>query len=189
MFYQRRFKLKDVNGTTTCNSLSNVESYLKQETAVKELMLVWQKIKDAKVFLRKIQGKRATPIKNLPVDPDAPAPVSISASQQSYTQLVMHYAGLIDLVKSEVKYTPNETDLKPAALDAKYTELDTNNKDVLSAHTAVTKARTDRNKILYTPETGIVDNAKLVKTYVKGAFGASSVEFKKVSGIAFKVVK
>ena len=148
-----------------------------------------QKIKDAKVFLRKIQGKRATPIKNLPVNPEAPAPVSISASQQSYTQITMHFAGLLDLVKSEAGYTPNEADLKIAALDAKYADLNAKNTAVLNAHTAVSKARINRDKILYTEGTGIVDNAKLVKTYVKGAFGSTSMEYKKVSAIKFRIVK
>ena len=63
-----------------------------------------EKINDAKGFNRKIQGKRASKI-DTPVDPNAPAPTTISSSHQSYDQLIQHFAGLISVLQSEPLYT------------------------------------------------------------------------------------
>ena len=143
-------------------------------------------IKDARGFQRKIQGKRALTSKVAPVDPDIPAPVSISASQQSYDQLIQHFSGLIEVVKREPNYTPNETELTVVELSDLLIDLKAKNTDVLSAHTAVTTARIDRNKVLYAENTGLVPIAALVKSYVKSVFKAASSEFKQINVLKFR---
>ena len=55
-----------------------------------------EKIEDAKGFNRKMQGKRASKIE-IPLDPNTPAPKTISSSQQSYDQLIQHFEGMIKL--------------------------------------------------------------------------------------------
>lgn len=77
-----------------------------------------QKIKDAKGFNRKMQGKKAGSTAK-PADPNTPAPTTISASQQSYDQQIQHLAGLIAVLQSEPSYSPNENELKVATLTAK----------------------------------------------------------------------
>ena len=52
-----------------------------------------QTINDAKTFNRKMQGKKASAMQT-PTDPNAPAPATISTSQQSYDQLIQHLTGL-----------------------------------------------------------------------------------------------
>ena len=76
-----------------------------------------QVIKDAKGFNRKLQGKRASTA-TTPIDPNTPAPATISTSQQSYDQQIQHLAGLTSVLISEPSYAPNETALATATLTA-----------------------------------------------------------------------
>ena len=47
-------------------------------------------------------------------------------------------------------------------------------------------ARIARDKVLYLPITGLTDIAFDTKVYVKSVFGATSAEFRQISGIEFK---
>lgn len=147
-----------------------------------------EKIKDAKVFNRKLQGKRASS-GDAPTDPNAPAPATISASQQSYDQQIQHFAGLISVLQTEASYSPNETELKIATLTAKQTDLTAKNNAVSTAYSAVSNTRIARNKTLYDEGTGLVDTAFEVKKYVKSIYGAASPEFKQVNKIKFNNIK
>lgn len=143
-----------------------------------------QLMKDAKTINRKLQGKRAQPIAPS-TDPNAPAPNTISASQQSYDQLIEHFSKLIELLKSETTYAPNETDLKTTALTTQLASLKTANANVTSAYTNVSNARIARDKSLYKTKSGLYDIAGDVKNYVKSLYGISSAEFKQISKIKF----
>jgi hypothetical protein len=145
-------------------------------------------IKDAKTINRKIQGKRAKEI-TAPTDPNTPAPNTISASQQSYDQLIEHFAKLFALLKSEPSYAPNESDLRIPTLDALLTQLRADNTNVMNAYTAVSNARISRDVTLYQDNTGLVPTALDVKGYIKSVFGATSDQYKQVSKIAFKIIK
>ncbi len=147
-----------------------------------------QKIKDAKGFNRKMQGKKAASTAK-PTDPNTPAPNTISASQQSYDQQIQHLAGIISVLQSEPSYTPNETDLKIATLNTKQADLITKNNAVATTYTSVSNSRIARDKTLYNLDTGLVVTATEVKKYIKAVFGASSPEFAQVKGIEFKKAK
>jgi len=147
-----------------------------------------EKVEDAKGFNRKMQGQRASK-KEEPVDPNQPAPKTISSSQQSYDQMIQHFDGMISVLDSEPSYTPNEIDLKVTALQTKLQELKDSNDQVANAYTAVSNARIDRNKTLYKDDSGLVDTAGEVKKYVKSVFGATSPEFSQIKGIKFKKEK
>lgn len=144
-------------------------------------------IKDAKGFNRKLQGKRATPIKEVALD--APVPVSISASQQSYDQKVEHFAGLISVAESERSYSPNENDLTIEKLKGVLKDLKEKNTAVAKAHTNVTNARIARDKTLYNPEDGLVETALEVKKYIKSVFTANSAEYAAIKGLSFRTVE
>jgi hypothetical protein len=145
-------------------------------------------IKDAKTVNRKLQGKRAKAIET-PTDPNTPAPTTISTSQQSYDQQVEHFTKLIEILKTEPSYTPNETDLKIVTLTAQLAALKTANTNVTNAYTAVSNARIARDKTLYKDKTGLYDVTGDVKNYVKSLFGISSPEFKQISKIKFSKPK
>lgn len=155
-------------------------------------------VKDARTINNKIQGKRAgdktkpspTPIPPLPPIP-TPTPESkaISVSQLSYDSLIDHFDKLIQLVSSELTYTPNETDLQVSSLQTLLGNLKATNTAVVNAYTNYSNAQITRNAILYTPTSGLVDIAGDVKKYVKSVFGASSPQYKQVSKLEFKKVK
>lgn len=147
-----------------------------------------EKIDDAKGFNRKIQGQRASK-KEEPLDPNQPAPKTISTSQQSYDQLIQHFEGLIAVLASEPSYAPNETELQITSLQARAQDLrDKNNQEAI-ADTAVSNARLERGTILYHDSTGLVDTALDVKKYVKSVYGTSSPEYNQIKGIKFKKYK
>ena len=54
---------------------------------------------------------------------------------------------------------------------------------------SVDNARIARNEVLYKPAVGLVDRAAAVKLYVKSLFGATSAQYKLVSGLKFMTVK
>jgi hypothetical protein len=148
-----------------------------------------EKVKDAKGFNRKMQGKRASTLPTTPTDPNAPAPTTISSSQQSYDQQIQHFGGLVSVLQSETSYAPNENDLKIVTLTAKQASLVAKNNAVSTAYTNISNSRIARNKTLYDDSTGLVDIALEVKKYIKSVFGASSPEYAQVKGIEFKKIK
>ena len=143
-----------------------------------------QVIKDAKGFNRKLQGKRASTA-TTPIDPNTPAPATISTSQQSYDQQIQHLAGLTSVLISEPSYAPNETALATATLTALQANLTAKNNEVATAYTNISNSRISRNETLYTSENGIYETASEVKKYIKSVFGASSPQYNQVSGIKF----
>ena len=145
-------------------------------------------IKDAKTYNKKIQGTRATKIET-PIDPDTPVPNTISTSQQSYDQLIQHFAGLIEVVKTEPTYAPNETELQVATLLAQNNDRTTQNNNVSQAYTDYSNAIISRNNLLYSKDTGLVDTALGVKMYIKSIYGATSDQYKQVKGIPFRNLK
>ncbi|MFC4261554.1 hypothetical protein ACFOWM_01570 [Ferruginibacter yonginensis] len=145
---------------------------------------------DAKGFNRKIQGKRASAVPSTPTDPAAtPVPKTISASQQSYDQQTQHLSGLVAVLQNEPSYAPNETDLQVVTLKALIAEMVNNNNEVATQYAAISTARMARDKGLYLEKTGLVSIAQDVKDYVKSVFGATSPEYKQISGIKFKQQK
>ena len=147
-----------------------------------------QTINDAKTFNRKMQGKKAS-ASQTPTDPNAPAPKTISTSQQSYDQLIQHLAGLKSVLEEESSYTPNETDLQVATIDAKIADLTAKNTAVSTAYTNISNSRISRNETLYTSDNGIFETASEVKKYIKSVFGESSPQYNQVSGIKFSKPK
>lgn len=145
-------------------------------------------IDDAKGFNNKIQGKAPAAPKT-PADPNAPAPKTISNSQQSYDQLIQHFSGLKAVLESEPTYTPNETELQIGSLDTKITDFNQKNTAVAQSYAAVSNSRIARNKILYTDENSIYETAKEIKLYIKALFGATSPEYAQVKGIDFRKPK
>lgn len=141
-------------------------------------------INNAKTFNRKMQGKKASTTQT-PTDPNAPAPATISTSQQSYDQLIQHLAGLKSVLETEPSYTPNEIELQIATIDSKIADLSAKNTAVATAYTNISNSRISRNETLYTSEDGIYETAGEVKKYVKSVFGASSPQYNQVSGIKF----
>jgi len=137
-------------------------------------------IKDARTIVRKMTGKRASETnKNISEENQ------ISVSQQSFDKLVDNFEELIVLTENVSTYNPNEADLKIEYMQNFHSELKASNTQVKNAANPYNSALIARNKELYTPQTGLVDLALEVKSYVKSVFGANSPEFRQISGIEF----
>ena len=198
IFTQAKSDISNVTSkTVTFNNTSNVRATLFEPLQKLSTRLVQalsstdatkELVKDAKTVNRKLQGKRAKATET-PTDPNAPAPNTISASQQSYDQLIEHFGKLIEVLKSEPTYTPNEADLKITALNTQLTALKTANTNVTNAYTAISNARIARDKTLYKEKAGMYDVTLDVKNYVKSLYGISSPEFKQLSKIKFSKPK
>jgi len=151
-----------------------------------------EKVKDAKTINKKLQGRRASEKEDpAPVNPGDPVPAdnTISASQQSYDQMMEHFARLINLLTTTAAYAPNETDINTTGLATKLGELQTANSDVSNAYAAWSNSRISRNEELYNALTGLVPVAINVKKYVKSLFGATSPQYKQVNSLKFKTEK
>ena len=151
-------------------------------------------IDDAKTVNRKIQGTKANgsaKTSTTSADSNAPAVTdkTISTSQQSYDSVIDHFTKIIETVSQESNYQPNETELKTVTLQTKLANLKSSNSALINGYTNWSNARISRNSTLYNPLTGLVQTALDVKKYVKSVFGATSPQFKQVSGLEFKVQK
>ena len=143
----------------------------------------------AQTLVRKLQGRRATPKKTeeqKKVAADAGKEVvEISSSQMSFDSRIDNFDKLIKLLTSVTLYAPNEADLKVTALTAVLTDLKAKNLAVTTAEVPLNNARIARNDVLYKTNTGLVDIALDVKTYIKSVYGATSPQYKKISKIKF----
>ena len=146
-----------------------------------------QIIADAKTINNRIQGKRAGSVNTNPIPEEGGESQTntVSVSRQSYDSLTENFAALVDLVSSVESYIPNETELTTISLNNYLIELQTANTNVINAEVAYSNARISRNSVLYSENTGLVDIAFDVKKYVKAIFGATSPQYKQISGIKF----
>ncbi len=148
-----------------------------------------QVVESAMTLIRKLQGRRATP--KMTEDEKKVAAeagnvvTEISSSQMSFDNRLDNFDKLIKLLTSVTAYAPNEADLNVAALTTLYTDLTTKNTAVITAEAPLINARIARNDILYKTGTGMVDTSVDVKTYVKSVFGATSPQYKTISGLKF----
>jgi hypothetical protein len=143
----------------------------------------------AKALFRKLQGRRATAKmteEEKKVAAEAGNEVTeISSSQMGIDSRLDNFDKLIKLLTPVPAYAPNEADLKVAALTTLYTDLKSKNTAVITAETALMNARMARNDVLYKADTGVVDTSVDVKNYIKSVFGATSPQYKTVSGLRF----
>ena len=110
----------------------------------------------------------------------------VSSSQLSFDNQLDNFDKLIKLLTSIPQYAPNEADLKVASLTSLLADLKAKNLAVVTATTPLSNARISRNDLLYKENLGIVDIAQDVKAYIKSVFGATSPQYKQISGLSFK---
>lgn len=153
-------------------------------------------VKDAKTVNAKVQGSKLTKADSGKtaklIDPNTPITdtiKTISSSQRSYDSLIEHLSKMIAILSTEPTYLPNENELKIATLNTQLTNLKNVNSAVTNSYTTVSNARIARNLSLYNPTNGLCATAKEVKAYYKSAFGATSPQYKQVSGLEFKTIK
>lgn len=145
---------------------------------------------DVKTLGRKLQGQRASKKKaTVPDNPQTPeneSQKSISASQLSFNSRIGNFERLIALLLTEPLYIPNEADLTTASLTTYHGQMVGINTEVIEAYTDLTNARDARDKVLYEPETGLVDLALEVKQYVKSLGGTKTDFYQNIVGLKFR---
>lgn len=114
---------------------------------------------------------------------------SISNSQQSYIQQIEHFKKLREFITSHQVYGPNEEEITSGKLMEFEARLNDENNKVNDAITTWRNTRHSRRRLLYTPDTGLVDIALAVKNYVASIFESNSPEFKEISKIKFRNFK
>lgn len=139
---------------------------------------------DVKTLIRKLRGKRATPKKE-PAAPQEATEKSISTSQMSFDQRIENLDKLVQLLTAQPNYVPNEPNLTVTGMAALLTNLRALNTAAVTAYTPVSNARIARNTLLYAENTGLVDRSIAVKAYIKSVFGATSPQYKQLSGLKF----
>lgn len=100
--------------------------------------------------------------------------------------MIEHFNLLISLVSSHSEYNPNEQELKVSSLEDFSATLRAANSLVINSNTDLIVARQNRELIFNAPKTGLVEIGQDVKTYIKTVYGATSTQYSKVKGIAFK---
>jgi hypothetical protein len=159
-----------------------------------------QAIDNAKTHASKVKGTRIGKKETPKVDPSAKLEQngnptakaednSISVSQMGYDSRVNNFEKLIETLKAEPKYNPNETELQVGTLATLLADLDAKNTAVRVATEPLSNARIARDKVLYDKTTGLVQIAADVKKYVKSVYGVSSPKYKQISSLAFRVIK
>ena len=137
----------------------------------------------ASAIVRKIRGNRTT-AKAAAAATDVKV-ATVSTSQQSYDSVIDNYERYIQYIAATPEYAPNEEDIKLPVLKALAVDLRAKNTACNNAKVAIDNARMARNRVLYTPLTGLVDVALDAKTYIKSLFGSTSPEYKQVAKIDF----
>lgn len=115
-----------------------------------------------------------------------PAKKWVSNSHLGVDMRLGTFQFLVEVLRIEPNYTPNEPILKIEALDAAAQSLENLNNAVNNANSLATTKRIDRDKALYLEDDGLVDVSLQCKKYVRALFGARSEEAKSVSAIKLK---
>lgn len=148
-------------------------------------------IEAAKALQKKIYGGRSTSI--AAPDPTEEGVVATatkrkSVSQQSYVQLSEHFSKLILLLQSEPSYKPNEVELQVGTLMSLLVEMNALHTMVMNTDTEIKNARIRRNDLMYHAPVCLRHCANDAKRYIKSIFGATSPQYKLVTGLNFKAV-
>jgi len=152
-----------------------------------------QTITQAESIVRELRHKRASEIVPPVVTEEGKGDGAQTRRNKLHTgsmnTKIENFGKLIMLLSTLPAYKPNETDLTIAALGAKLEALKQANTVCITADAAADAARKQRNMLLYTDKTGLVDIALDSKQYVKSAYGATSPQYKSVRGILFTKIR
>jgi len=145
----------------------------------------------AQSLARKIKGERAKTIQPTTAEATATGAENkhISTAQTSFDSVLDNFDKLIKHLQNIPQFTPNEIELQPQSLNTLCETLRGKNNQVKITAIALDNARIARNKVLYQPISGLTDIAADVKTYVKSVFGATSPQFRQISGLVFSQLK
>jgi len=148
-----------------------------------------QTLAQAEALVRELRGKRASAL--LSDEEQAAAKAEGNTSKQvvkhnsTLDSKLENMAKYLLLLESILGYMPNEPELRTRALRNKLNDIKTKDMQVAFTDSAFNAARLSRDAFLYANNTGLCPIASDAKTYVKSLYGATSPQYKQVSGIRF----
>ncbi len=157
-------------------------------------------IEAAKVYVNKYRGtvKQAKsedaaeepPVNGeLPVNGNGAPKPERSNRQTSYDFLIQHFEGLHQIVANESKYKPAAADLKVEFLADLLSQMRSSLKTSGEMKRSLSDAREAQWVLHDHPDTGLAPLAQLAKTQLLTDFGSRSLQYKRVSGLKFKVLR
>jgi len=154
-------------------------------SALKATGALQQTVSDARVMVRKINGRKKVNRKPLPSKEAPPAVKGRTANGLDYASLVFHFSKLLETLTAESRYQPNEPDLQLKGLIGKLTAMQKGNSLVTLAEVDLNKARQLRDGVLYKANGNLYTTAQAVKQYTKSVFGTQSDQYRKVGELPF----
>ena len=158
--------------------------------AIKTSGIDKEKIKTAQIFVRKLQGKRISPIlseEELKALAEQGKEVTqISAAQTGFDDRIDNLEQLNNFIANIPEFTPNEVDLQMASMNSYLENLKNANKNVISCELKLFNARANRDTILFDPDNGLVPVALTLKKYIVSILGTSNSTTKKINSLYFR---
>ncbi len=145
-------------------------------------------IDGVKSLNRRLQGQRAAKATASTPEAEGTEVKTVSASRKSFDQRIANFSQLLALLEAEPLYKPNETELQLSTLKTLLAEMQAADAALDTAYAAYSNAIIGRNEELYGEGEGLVGVAGDVKMYIRSLFGATSAQYKQVSGLAFRVL-
>ena len=106
------------------------------------------------------------------------------AERKQYTDIIFQSGSQLLSIINDIAFQTNILALN-AAVEAARAGEHGKGFAVVAAEVPLNNARITRNDTLYKANTGLVDIALDVKTYIKSVYGATSPQYKKISKIKF----
>jgi hypothetical protein len=148
-----------------------------------------QTMKDARVFLRQVNG-RSKSREPLPSGATAePVIKSRPVRSGGYEAMANQFSQLVELVSQEPSYQPNEPHLAVAALREVLTQLQLHNTNVKAARADFFHARVALQEVYYGETNSIVETGRAAKKYLRSVYGLNSNEYSQVRKIKFNKTK
>jgi hypothetical protein len=148
-----------------------------------------QTMKDARVFLRQISGRRKSrgPI------PSEKATATVEKERPSqpvgFEHLTNQFSQLVEMVSQEAAYQPNEPHLAVSGLQELVNQLHLHNDNVKKARADFFHARVTLYEVYYGEKHSIVATGRAAKKYLRSVYGLNSNEYSQVRKINFKKSK
>lgn len=109
----------------------------------------------------------------------------VSSSRQSFTRQTDNFSILVQLLSTIPNYKPNEEDLKLESLKTLRDSMMSATQTVDQTEAELNSKLMERDRLFYEEGSCLVSIVQNVKKYVKGAYGATSLEYTNVAKIAF----
>ena len=147
-----------------------------------------QTMKDARVFLRQITGRRKSrgPI---PSEQAARVEKVRPAQPVGFEHLTNHFSQLVEMVSQEATYQPNEPHLAVSGLRELVNQLHLHNVNVKKARADFFHARVALYEVYYGENHSIVITGRAAKKYLRSVYGLNSNEYSQVRKIFFNKSK